>query len=236
MLLDLKRSGARVALDDIGSAYSSLLRMKELPVDGIKLDRRFLNGLDHEPKELRFLMHLIDLSETLGINMIAEGIETAPCLDALAALGIQLAQGYLIATPMGMKKSEPSLGQYRPTPWTGPTTPLGAVALQLRELSIVGRIIDQILPWCTERHSSNRGAAARMEMDSAPLDRVRRNCFRLTRSGTGRWPPCGSNRWDLSIPVRFKPPVLPMKKSCLNSYSNPRRRMRARSRIVIPIA
>ncbi|MFZ0519042.1 MAG: EAL domain-containing protein [Acidobacteriaceae bacterium] len=143
VLLDLKRSGARVALDDIGSAYSSLLRMKELPVDGIKLDRRFLNGLDHEPKELRFLMHLIDLSETLGVDLIAEGIETAPCLDALAALGIQLAQGYLIATPMGIEELEQWLRQYRPTPWTGPTTPLGAVALQLRELSIVGRIIDQ---------------------------------------------------------------------------------------------
>ena len=101
VLLDLKRSGARVALDDIGSAYSSLLRMKELPVDGVKLDRSFLNGLDHQPKELRFLMHLMDLSRTLGVDLIAEGIETVPCLDAIAALGIQLAQGYAIATSDG---------------------------------------------------------------------------------------------------------------------------------------
>ena len=66
VLLDLKRSGARVALDDIGSAYSSLLRIKELPVDGIKLDRSFLNGLEQRPKQLRFLMHLMDLSQSLG--------------------------------------------------------------------------------------------------------------------------------------------------------------------------
>ena len=143
VLLDLKRSGARVALDDIGSAYSSLLRMKELPVDGVKLDRSFLNGLDHQPKELRFLMHLMDLSQTLGVDLIAEGIETVPCLDAIAALGIQLAQGYAIATPMGIEELEQWLRQHQPTPWTGPTTPLGAVALQLRELAIVGRIVDQ---------------------------------------------------------------------------------------------
>ncbi|MGC1871893.1 MAG: EAL domain-containing protein [Acidobacteriaceae bacterium] len=143
VLLDLKRSGARVALDDIGSAYSSLLRMKELPVDGIKLDRSFLNGLDRQPKELRFLMHLMDLSQTLGVDLIAEGIETTACLDAIAGLGIRLAQGYVIAMPMNIEELEQWLRQYRPSPWTGPTTPLGAVALQLRELSIVGRILDQ---------------------------------------------------------------------------------------------
>lgn len=143
VLLDLKRSGARVALDDIGSAYSSLLRIKELPVDGIKLDRSFLNGLEHEPKELRFLMHLMDLSQTLGVDLIAEGIETASCLDAIAALGIKLAQGYVIATPMNFEELERWLRQHRPAPWSGPTTPLGAIALQLRELSIVGRVLDQ---------------------------------------------------------------------------------------------
>ena len=143
VLLDLKRSGARVALDDVGSAYSSLLRIKELPVDGIKLDRSFLNGLERQPKELRFLMHLMDLSQTLGVDLIAEGIETASCLDAIAALGIKLAQGYVIATPMSFEELEQWLRQYIPAPWTGPTTPLGAVALQLRELFIVGRILDQ---------------------------------------------------------------------------------------------
>ncbi|HTU51692.1 MAG TPA: EAL domain-containing protein [Acidobacteriaceae bacterium] len=143
VLLDLKRSGARVALDDIGSGYSSLLRIKELPVDGIKLDRSFLNGLDDRPRELRFLMHLMDLSQTLGVDLIAEGIETVSCLDAVAALGIKLAQGYVIATPMNIEELEQWLRHYQPTPWTGPTTPLGAVALQLRELSVVGRILDQ---------------------------------------------------------------------------------------------
>ena len=143
VLVDLKRSGARVALDDVGSAYSSLLRIKELPIDGIKLDRSFLNGLDHQPKELRFLMHLMDLSQTLGVDLIAEGIETAACLDAVAALGIKVAQGYAIAMPMDIRELEEWLRSYKPAPWTGPTTPLGAVALQLRDLFILGRVLDQ---------------------------------------------------------------------------------------------
>ena len=88
-------------------------------------------------------MHLMDLSQTLGVDLIAEGIETASCLDAIAALGIKLAQGYVIATPMSFEELEQWLRQYIPAPWTGPTTPLGAVALQLRELFIVGRILDQ---------------------------------------------------------------------------------------------
>ena len=145
MLLELKRSGARVALDDIGSGYSSLLRIKELPIDVIKLDRSFMSGLDRQPKELRFLMHLMDLSQTLGVDLIAEGIESNSSRDALAALGIPFAQGYVIAIPMDIEALEHWLRQYQPTPWNGPTTPLGAVALQLRDLFIVGRVSDQKL-------------------------------------------------------------------------------------------
>jgi diguanylate cyclase (GGDEF)-like protein/PAS domain S-box-containing protein len=142
VLLELKRSGARVALDDIGSGYSSLLRIKELPIDAMKLDRSFMSGLDRQPKELRFLMHLMDLSQTLGIDLIAEGIESNACRDALAALGIRFAQGYAIAMPMNIEELEQWLGKYKPVPWSGPTTLLGGVALQLRDLSMTERILD----------------------------------------------------------------------------------------------
>ena len=102
-----------------------------------------MNGLDHDPKQLLFLMHLMDLSQTLGVELIAEGIETAACLDAIAALGISLAQGYAIATPMSLRDLELWLQEYVAAPWTAPTTPLGAVALQLRDLFIVERILNQ---------------------------------------------------------------------------------------------
>ncbi len=89
----LKTCGARIALDDVGSAYSSLLRVKEFPIDVIKLDRRFSTDLEQHPKELRLLMNLVNLAQTLGLGLIAEGIETAVTRDALAALGVQHAQG-----------------------------------------------------------------------------------------------------------------------------------------------
>ncbi|MES2223241.1 MAG: EAL domain-containing protein [Acidobacteriota bacterium] len=141
-LLELKRAGARVALDDIGSGYSSLLRIKELPIDVMKLDRSFMSGLDRRPKELQFLMHLMDLSQTLGVDLIAEGIESNACRDALAALGVRFAQGYAIAMPMNIEEIELWLGKYNPVSWTGPTTLLGGVALQLRDLSMSERFLD----------------------------------------------------------------------------------------------
>ncbi|MGO8720696.1 MAG: EAL domain-containing protein [Acidobacteriaceae bacterium] len=143
VLLDLKRAGARLALDDVGSAYSSLLRIKELPADSIKLDRTFLQGLERQPKELRFLMHLLDMVQTLGVDLIAEGVESYACRDALAALGVRYAQGYAIAMPMDIEGLEHWLRQHKASPWTGPTTLLGAVALQLRDLGMTGRILEQ---------------------------------------------------------------------------------------------
>lgn len=142
-LRELKSCGARIALDDVGSAYSSLLRVKELPVDMIKLDRSFLIGLEHHPRELRFLMNLVHLAQALGLGFVSEGIECAESGDALAALGVRLAQGYAIARPMDIEALLKWLKQYKPVPWSRPTTVLGAVALQLRDLDASGRILEQ---------------------------------------------------------------------------------------------
>ncbi|HET9086803.1 MAG TPA: EAL domain-containing protein [Acidobacteriaceae bacterium] len=142
-LRDLKTCGARIALDDVGSAYSSLLRVKELPVDIIKLDRSFLIGLEHHPKELRFLMNMAHLAKALGLELVAEGIESAPSADALAALGVHHAQGYWIARPMPIDELLLWLERHVPEAWTHPTSALGEVALQLRNLDATGRIMEQ---------------------------------------------------------------------------------------------
>lgn len=143
VLRDLKISGVRVALDDVGSAYSSLLRVKELPVDVIKLDRSFMIGLERQPNQLRFMMNLIYLVQGLGLDLVAEGVECHPTGDALAALGVRLAQGYEIARPMGMEDLLKWLKRYKPVPWTRPTSMLGAVALQLSGLDATARILQQ---------------------------------------------------------------------------------------------
>ncbi|MHB1935265.1 MAG: EAL domain-containing protein [Acidobacteriaceae bacterium] len=142
-LRDLKACGARIALDDVGSAYSSLLRMKEFPVDIVKLDRSFLTGLDRQPKELRFLMNLANLAQSQGLDLVAEGVENNASRDALAALGVKYAQGYAIAMPMDVEELENWLQNYRPVPWTRPRTVLGVAALQLIGLDATERILPQ---------------------------------------------------------------------------------------------
>lgn len=139
----LKEAGARIALDDMGSAYSSLLRVKELPVDIIKLDRNFLIGLERQPKELRFVMSLVHLVLGLGLGMVAEGIESDAARDALAALEVRHGQGYAIARPMPVEDLLLWLRKHKPVPWKRPTTVLGAVARQLTGLDATARILPQ---------------------------------------------------------------------------------------------
>lgn len=99
-LTELRAFGCRIALDDIGSAYSSLLRMKELPIDIIKLDQSFIRELAERPQDLRFVQSLTQLARSLGVDFVAEGAETQDIVDALRALRVPQAQGFGIARPM----------------------------------------------------------------------------------------------------------------------------------------
>ncbi len=96
----LRAFGCRIALDDVGSAYSSLLRVKELPIDIIKLDQAFIRGLADNPQDLRFVQSLAQLARGLGVDFVAEGAETPDIVDALRALRVPQAQGWGIARPM----------------------------------------------------------------------------------------------------------------------------------------
>jgi len=142
-LRDLKASGAKIALDDVGTAYSSLLRMKQFPIDIVKLDRSFLSGLDRQPKELRFLIHLVNLARSMGFELVAEGVENDASSDALAAMGVTYAQGYGIARPMPPGELENWLHNHKPIPWTRPRTMLGIVGLQLIGLDATAQILPQ---------------------------------------------------------------------------------------------
>jgi hypothetical protein len=85
----------------------------------------------------------VHLARALGLDFVAEGIECTASGDALAALGVRLAQGYAIARPMGFEDLLKWLKRYKPVPWTRPTSVLGAVALQMRDLDASGRILEQ---------------------------------------------------------------------------------------------
>jgi EAL domain-containing protein (putative c-di-GMP-specific phosphodiesterase class I) len=98
-LAALRGHGVRVALDDFGTGYSALSKLAALPVDAIKLARAFVEDLERE--ETRVIVgSLVDLAQKLGLVTVAEGVETVAQAETLAALGCEVAQGYLFGRPV----------------------------------------------------------------------------------------------------------------------------------------
>ncbi len=95
----LQAGGARVAIDDFGAGYSSLSRLRDLPVDILKIDRTFVAGIG-EPGGTSFVRAIARLGSTLGCQLIAEGIEEAAQAEGVAKAGCTLGQGYHFHRPM----------------------------------------------------------------------------------------------------------------------------------------
>ena len=127
----LKNLHIRLALDDVGSAYSSLLRIKQAPIDEIKLDQGFIRTLEEHPEELVFVCAMRELAQGLGVDLVVEGIETDDILDALAILGVRLMQGYGIAKPMPLEALKVFLAQPMAQRKAGPRSLLGLYAEHL---------------------------------------------------------------------------------------------------------
>jgi diguanylate cyclase (GGDEF)-like protein len=115
MLSELRSMGVRVAIDDFGTGYSSLTRLRQLPVDEIKLDRSFVSRIEHDEDDRAIVRSVISLAHDLGLTVVAEGVETRACWDWLAAHGCDEAQGYLMGRPMPVEDLEASLGRRRPS-------------------------------------------------------------------------------------------------------------------------
>jgi diguanylate cyclase (GGDEF)-like protein/PAS domain S-box-containing protein len=98
-LEDLHDLGVRVAIDDFGTGFSSLGQLRHLPVDVIKVDRSFVQGVEHDAKDAAIAANLVSLAHALGLVAIAEGIESPGQLSSLRDLGCDLAQGFLFARP-----------------------------------------------------------------------------------------------------------------------------------------
>ena len=94
-VIRLKELGVAIAIDDFGTGYSSLSRLQQFPLDYIKIDRSFVSGMTERAEEAAIVSAVVDLARSLGLDTIAEGIETQEQLDALAALGCEVGQGYL---------------------------------------------------------------------------------------------------------------------------------------------
>ncbi len=114
-LLQLKSLGAQIVIDDFGTGYSSLSYLQQLPIDTLKVDRSFVMPMRKEITENRQIVEaIISLAHRLGINVIAEGVETDEQRKILSDLKCQLAQGYLFSRPMNRE----SAGSYLQSPPT----------------------------------------------------------------------------------------------------------------------
>jgi EAL domain-containing protein (putative c-di-GMP-specific phosphodiesterase class I) len=114
ILGQLRGLGVRLALDDFGTGYSSLSYLHRLPVDILKIDRTFIGGVAGSTEESALARAIVKLGQTLGLETVAEGVETAEQLACLRELGCQLGQGYHFARPLGPAAVDALLERERP--------------------------------------------------------------------------------------------------------------------------
>jgi EAL domain-containing protein (putative c-di-GMP-specific phosphodiesterase class I) len=98
-LAQLREAGIGIAIDDFGTGYSSLRLLARLPVDTLKVDRSFIQGIADTPNVLTLVSTIISLAQAFNMHTVAEGVETAEQLQILRAVKCDQAQGYLFGRP-----------------------------------------------------------------------------------------------------------------------------------------
>ena len=99
VLAEMRSRGVMLAIDDLGAGYSNLKYIADLTPEIVKLDRNLIAGLVKDSRTHRLIGHMVHLCAALGAQVIAEGVETREELEAVAAAGVTLVQGYLLARP-----------------------------------------------------------------------------------------------------------------------------------------
>jgi EAL domain-containing protein (putative c-di-GMP-specific phosphodiesterase class I) len=96
----LASMGVRLSIDDFGTGYSSLAYLKRLPITEIKIDRSFVMGMGTNDDDATIVRSTIDLGRNLGLEVVAEGVESEAIWKELRALGCTVAQGYYLSRPL----------------------------------------------------------------------------------------------------------------------------------------
>jgi diguanylate cyclase (GGDEF)-like protein len=100
----LKALGVRLSIDDFGTGYSALSVLQDLPLDVLKIDKAFVDHVAEDPRRAAFTQAIIRLGKTLGLTLVAEGVETAEQAERLRSLGCELAQGYYFSRPVDAER------------------------------------------------------------------------------------------------------------------------------------
>ena len=105
-LAELKAIGVKLAIDDFGTGYSSLSYLRELPIDVMKIDRSFVEGIGDSDQRRALAEGIVRIARTLNLEVVAEGIETQLQRELLTSMGCHYGQGYLLAMPMSASQAE----------------------------------------------------------------------------------------------------------------------------------
>ncbi len=108
-LMGLKRLGVALSIDDFGTGYSSLAYLHELPVDELKIDRSFITRLGRDRRDRHLVEAIVGMAHALGLEVLAEGVESDHQLQVLDGLGCTLIQGYLVSRPQPAERLLPLL-------------------------------------------------------------------------------------------------------------------------------
>jgi EAL domain-containing protein (putative c-di-GMP-specific phosphodiesterase class I) len=106
VLRRLDAIGVRLAVDDFGTGYSSLAYLRRLPVDEVKIDRSFVQGMATDPGELAIVRAVVDLARHFELRVVAEGVESERTLSLLADMGCDIGQGFLFSRPLPYDRLE----------------------------------------------------------------------------------------------------------------------------------
>jgi diguanylate cyclase (GGDEF)-like protein len=106
MLKKLRALGIKLSIDDFGTGYSSLSYLHRFPIDTLKVDRSFVVNMSEDSENVEIVRTIVSLAQNLGMNVIAEGVETKEQLAALRKLGCENGQGYLFSKPVAAKAAE----------------------------------------------------------------------------------------------------------------------------------
>jgi diguanylate cyclase (GGDEF)-like protein len=112
VLEGLHELGVRIAIDDFGTGYSSLVSLKQLPVNSIKIDKSFVMAMEDSDDDAAIVRSTVQLGKNMGLDVVAEGVESAAALAQLAEFGADYIQGYYLSRPMTNDKLVKWLGAY----------------------------------------------------------------------------------------------------------------------------